>query len=300
MKNTDPLKLATLISLTTATTPTFAETCYAQVLTPATYRETTEKVVTHEASPSFTTTPAILGHGERKIKTADAYVEYEIIPATFSEVTETVETERERIEVETIPATYRTETKRIQTKEATIRWNPACAAVDTTDASAIPANCTIPVPAEFREVNREVVAIPTRTVKRIIPAKTETVTRKILVEPAKVIRKEVPAEYTSIPLTRVEQAASTSTQLGEETTQDIPVTRKTQPERFIRMAVLCEGEKTTIAQLQQQLQQLGYYQGAHNGTLDATTRAAVTRFQDDNHLASGAVTMETLQKLQLK
>lgn len=300
MKNTNSLKLAALISLATIATPTFAETCYAQVLAPATYRETTEKVVTREASPNFTTTPAVLGHGERKIKTADAHVEYEIIPATFSEVTETVEVERERIEVETIPATYRTETKRIQTKEATIRWNPACTAIDTTDASTIPANCIIPVPAEFQEVKREVVATPPRTVKRIIPAKTETVTRKILVEPAKIIRKEVPAEYTSIPLTRVEQAASTSTQPGQETTQDIPVTRKIQPERFVRMAVLCEGEKATIVQLQQRLQQLGYYQGAYTGVLDATTRAAVTRFQDDNHLASGAVTLETLQKLQPK
>lgn len=274
-------------------------TCYAQVLVPASYNPATEKVVTHEASPTITATPAVLGTGERKIKTADAYIEYEVIPAKFGEVTETVEVERERVEVETLPAIYRTETKQVKTKEATTRWNPACPAVAAEDPTAIPSHCLIETPAEYQTISREVVATPARTVKRIIPGKTETVTRKVLLEPAQVVRKEIPAEYTNIKLSRVEQAAKTTITPDQETSQDVAIMRKIRAESFRKMPVLCADQTDTIKQAQQRLQQLGYYHGVPTGTLDNATRLAVTHFQDENQLASGALTMETLQKLLL-
>lgn len=276
--------------------------CYPQVMAPATFQPATEKVVTHEASPTFATTPVQLGYGERSVKVADAYVEYEIIPAKFGEVTETIEVERERVEVENLPATYRTETKRVKTKEETQRWNPACPPVQAEDVSAIPPSCLLEVPAEYQEVTRKIVETPARTVKKIIPGKTQTVTRKVLVEPAQVIRKEIPAVYETIKLTRVEQPVKVVTTPGEEQAQSIPVSRKVQPERFLKMPALCEDaiDSAEILLLQQRLQQQGYYGGIPDGKLSDKTRAAVTHFQEDNHLASGAITLETLQKLKLQ
>lgn len=283
------------------TPPTARTACYAQVLIPAVYQAAEEKVVTFESSPLYQTTPTQLSYGERKIKVADAYVTYEIIPAVFAEVTEVVEIERERNEIEVLPPTYRTEVKRVKTKEASIQWNPACAPVTGDDASSIPPACLLESPAEYQEVTRELIATPARTVKRVIPAKTQTVTRKILVEPAKIVRKEIPAVYVSIPLSRVEQAAKLITTPQPEQSQKVPVLRKVQAERFGKMPVLCEtqADAAFIQRLQQRLQQLGYYTGKPSGAIDTATRAALTRFQQDNRLASGAITLETLQKLGL-
>jgi hypothetical protein len=304
MKTTHTLIAVTLLhALAIGNTARAADKiCYPQVLVPATFQAATEKVVTHEASPSFATTPVQLGYGERTVKVADAYVEYEIIPAKFGEVTESIEVERERVEVENLPATYRTETKRVKTKEATQQWNPACASVIAEDASAVPPSCLLETPAEYQEVSRELVETPARTVKKIIPGKTQTVIRKVLLEPAQVIRKEVPAVYESIKLTRVEQAVRVVATPGTEQSQSLPSSRKIQAERFLKMPALCEDnlDAAEITQLQETLQQHGYFQGKLDGVLGTDTRTALTRFQQDNQLAAGAITLQTLQKLKLR
>lgn len=276
--------------------------CQSQVLAPALYRPSKETVTVHEPSTAYATTPVQMGYGEQKVKVADAYVEHEIIPAKFGEVTETIEVERERVEIETLPATYRTETKRIKVKEATQRWNPTCPQVLTGDTTPVPLHCLLEVPAEYTTVTREVVDMPARTVKKIIPARTETVTRKVVVEPAKVVRKEIPAVYTSVKLARVEQPAKVTTSLQAAQLQDIPAEQKIRPERVIQMPALCEASivPEEILLLQGRLQQRGYYEGTPDGMLGPKTRAALTRFQEDNQLASGAITLETLQKLQLQ
>lgn len=276
--------------------------CDVQVIIPAQYSPSTEAVTVYEGSTNYTTTPVKTGYGERKVKVADAYIEYEIIPAKFKDITETVEIERERVEIETLPATYRTEIKRVKIKDATKRWNPECPPVPATAETGIPANCLIDVPAQYQEVTREIVDIPARTIKKIIPARTKTVTRRIMVEPAKVVRKEIPAVYESIKLTRIEEPAKIVSNRTESRVQNIPSERKIHPEIFRQMPALCEDklEKNEIILLQQRLQRLGYYQGKPDGVLGSKTRTADTRFQEVNHLASGAITLETLLKLQLR
>lgn len=298
---------AALFSVTTATA--VADThnnlsnsavCQVQVIVPARFQAASEKIVTREASPDFSSTPVQLGYGEKKVKVSDAYVEYEIIPARFEEVSEEVEIERERVEIESLPATYRTETKHLKVKDSSVQWNPTCPPV--TDGTNIPPNCLLETPAEYRDITRELVEMPARTVKKTIPGKTKTITRKVLVEPAKVVRKEIPAVYETVQLSRVDQPAEVSTIPGQEQSETIAVQRKVQPERFLSMPALCENalDSDAISLIQQALQQQGYYAGTPDGRLDIKTRTALTRFQQENQLASGAITLATLQKLKLR
>lgn len=306
MKITDfSVSLLSVIALTSA--PVAAETahqdaiCASQVLAPALFHRSTQAITVYEASTGYTTTPVQMGYGEHKVKIADAYVEYEIIPAKFGEVTETVEIERERIEIETLPATYRTDTKRVKVKDSTQRWNPNCAAVLTAE-QPVAESCLLTVPAEYTTVTREVIDSPARTVKRIIPARTQTVTRKVLLEPAKVVRHEIPAVYTSINLARVEQPPKVIITQQPAKTQTIPVEQTLRAASLVSMPALCEDSisPTTIEKLQYRLQQQGYYPDEPDGFLGPKTRAALTQYQEANGLASGAITLETLQKLQLR
>lgn len=275
--------------------------CASQVLAPALFRPSTEAVTVYESSTHYSTTPVQIGYGARKVKIADAYVEYDLIPAKFGEVTETIEVERERIELETLPATYRTETKRIKVKAATQRWNPDCPAVLTADNHSIE-NCLLTVPAAYTTVTREVIDSPARTVKRVIPARTETITRKVLLEPAKVVRREIPAVYANVKLAKIEQPAKVVTTQQAAKTQNIPVEQLVRSELKVSMPALCEASVSpaTIEQLQQRLQQQGYYQGIPDGVLGQKTRTALTQYQAAHGLASGAITLETLKKLQLQ
>lgn len=287
---------------TTSTTSETDALCQSQVLLPTLFRPGTENVTVYEPSVRYDTTPVQIGYGERKVKIADAYEEYTLIPAKFGEVTDTIEVQRERIEITTLPATYRTETKRVKVKEATQRWNPSCPAVQAEATEGVPPTCLLTIPATYTDVTRQVVAIPARTVKTVIPARTETVTRKVLLEPAKVIRKEIPAVYSNVKLARVDKAATVITTPQAEQIQAIPAQQVTRAQRIVTLPALCEASVShaKILQLQQQLHQRSYYVGTPDGELGPKTRAALTRFQEDNQLASGAMTVESLRKLQLQ
>ena len=280
--------------------------CSTPVLLPALFRDSTETVTTYEASPTYTTTPAQMDYGTQRIKVADGYTEYTVIPAKTQEITEEIEVERERVEIESIPATYRTATKRIKVKEATQHWNPTCTAINVStemqrDLAQIPSHCLTTRPAEYRDIQTQVIDIPPRTIKKIIPAKKQSITRKIVLEPAKVIATPVPPVYETIKLIRVAKSASVTTTSNAARTEAIPTQQTTRPERFTTMPALCEAQLNPldIQQVQHKLQQHGYYQGAIDGIFAQQTRHALWRYQENYQLATGAITAETLQKLGL-
>ena len=273
--------------------------CKRQVLKPAITTQRNEQVTVVESSNQYESVPTELGTSERKIKIKDGYVNYEIVPATFKQVTETIEIERERIELVTLPAEYATETKQIKVKDATQRWNPACLPV--ADEADLPAHCLLTMPAEYKNITRKVIKTPARTVKKVIPAKMQTITRQVIDQPAQLIHKEIPAEYTTLNLTHVTKAAGTrSTPIPNEY-QTIETEIQHQAANVASLPAWCEDQLQVAdgTRLQQRLTQLGYYQGAINGIYNLQTQQALVAFQQANHLASGAITLESLRQLGL-
>lgn len=273
--------------------------CQRQVLKPAIISPRNERITVVEGSNLYELTPTELGTTERKVKIKDGYVSYEVIPATFKQVTETVEIERERIELVTLPAEYTTETKQIKVKDATQRWNPACLPV--ADNTPLPTHCLLNTPAEYTTVTRKIIKTPARTLKKVIPSKTQTITRQVIDQPAQLIRKEIPAEYTTLNLTHVTKAAGTRSSLMPTEYQNVATELVHQAATVGNTAAWCEDQLQVMdgTRLQQRLKQLGYYQGVINGNYNPQTQQALVAFQQANHLASGAITLESLRKLGL-
>ena len=272
--------------------------CQVQVLLPALYRPLPEDVMTFEGSPSYQSTPPVMEYGTKKVKIADGYTEYTVVPATFAEVAETVEVERERVVIESIPATYKTITKRVKVSEAHQTWNPACAAVPH-DGTTLPPDCLLNVPAQYQEIQAQVIDMPPRTVKKIIPARTEIIKRKVVVEPAKVVATQIPPAYTQVRLSKVSQSARVETTLNPSRSTQVMTQQVIRPERMITTSAWCENQLNSadIQLLQLKLKQLGYFASAVDGNYTAATRTALLHYQAEQQLATGAITRETLQKL---
>lgn len=277
--------------------------CQAQVILPAAYADSVQKVQIYEASTSYTIQPTGLGHGEKRVKVADGYIEYEVIPAQFKEVTATIEVERERVELEVIPPIYRTEMKKVKLKDGTTRWNPKCPPMLAGEkAEAVPERCLIKVPAEYKEMEVQVLERPARTIKKVIPARTQEVTRKIKTSPAKLLRKEIPPVYETVELVKVETPARVLSNHNKAKHVEMPVSREIRPIRYQYRPSLCENSLSVddIKMLQSRLQRHGHYQGTIDGILSTQTRKAITQYQEAKNLASGAITLETVKSLQLR
>jgi hypothetical protein len=135
--------------------------------------------------------------------------------------------------------------------------------------------------------------------KKEVPAKLSTISKLIVDTPASVREVEVPARYEN---KRVRQIVSSAV----ETRVEIPAQTRQVSKRVkvsdLRMAwrpVLCETNTTqgTIERLQRALNSAGYNAGTIDGQLSTETLNAVDRYQRDNGMASGGLTLDVLQRL---
>ena len=125
-------------------------------------------------------------------------------------------------------------------------------------------------------VRKKIMVTPPKVIKHQIPAEYQTVKIKKLVKPAEIKRVEIPPVYDSVVL---------------------PV--ETQKAHFDWQKVLCATQitKDLVLQLQNALLQSGHYSGDADGILGSQTLNAVQQYQQDNNIAVGQITIETLNKL---
>ncbi len=267
-------------------------TCRAQVLYPALLKVKEAQVLVQDEAIEYTSTPATMEWSELRLQTEPARFPVETKPAQYREVTERIEVERERTELFVTPAVYQTVIRTLQAAPAYDRWKLGCLGHAE--------QCVESVPIQYTEVSTQAVDIPARTEQKRLPSKTVEVKRKILVEAGAGTGTPIPATYQGIQVVRVTKPWRIQTTRIPARYQTISTARLIRPAHLSMAPSLCSDsirtEQTRL--IQQQLQAQGYAVSS-SGLLDTATQAAILKFQQDNGLATGAITLETLRKLGL-
>ena len=311
--------------------------CYARVLTPATFETKTERVMSKEASETISVVPAtfttvterilvreagekiiIVGEDGMPLKgsvkptirtLADGTIE--VAPTAYETVSERVLVKEAYERLQPVPATYETVTERVLVSPARSEWKPTNSRiygnavrngsgelVTRSNAQTGEVMCLVEIPAEYRTVTKRVLKTPASFQKVTVPAEYKNITRRI---PKRVMTKTVPTEPVYDTYTKtVVQTPATEKRTTVPAEYETVTSRVKMSDGDVKwMPVLCEVNVTsnTIMALQRALRAAGHNPGSIDGQLGAATMSAVTAYQRANGLATGELTLETLNKL---
>ena len=273
--------------------------CYARVLIPAQYTSGSEKVLARAASQRIDVIPARYDYEEETVMVQEESKKLEVIPATYKTVTERVMVEPEKTQIREVPAEYEAVSETILVKPAYTTWKKGRGPIERLDASTGEIMCLVEVPAEYKTVTKQVVKTPARTVEDVTPAKYETVTRKVVDTPARTREVVVPARYDTVKVRKLVSKASTNTVEIPAEYKTVPTRKLVKDSRLEWREILCETNTTpgVISRLQKALNSKGYDAGSADGILGNQTLDAVKKYQRDNNMASGQLTIKVLDDL---
>jgi len=183
------------------------------------------------------------------------------------------------VEHTTIPAVHKTIEKKVPDTAASFMWTNANTGADKPWRSTGHMICLVESPAQTKDVKKVVLDTPASVKEETVPATFEIVKVEKLVSEAKEVRKPVEAEYKTIEKRKKIADSSMAWQ-----------------------RILCQTNMTkdVIAKIQTALNEKSYKAGKPDGALGRGTRNALERFQKDNGLATGGITYETLNALNIE
>ena len=176
------------------------------------------------------------------------------------------------------PELYETIEKVEQVSEARFDWIHANDTVDKEYSYTGHQICLTQEKAKTIEVKKIVEDTPMTITEETIPAETTMVAVKTLISEAKEIKKPIDAEYKMMK--KRKKLADTQIEWQR---------------------ILCQTNmnKEVIAHIQDALNTKGYNAGKSDGVLGKGTRNALDKFQRENSLATGGITYETLNALEV-
>ena len=173
-----------------------------------------------------------------------------------------------------IPAEYKTVKVTNKVADASFTWTAGSASNGGTyTGNQI---CLKEIPAKFEKLKKLVVDSPATVEENKVPPVAKLIKVKNVAEPAKEIRQLVQAEYSAVEK-RVKVA----------------------PERLEWRPILC---RTNMGpdinkRIQQALKDNGVYNGPIDGAVGKGTMSAIEKYQKDNGMATGGITIDVLEKL---
>lgn len=274
--------------------------CYARVINPPVYETRREQVLARAASERVEVLPAQFEDVEEQVLVKPASKRIvEVIPPVFRAVEESVLVRTASETIEEIPATYKVVEERQLVKPATTMWKKGRGPIEKVDNLSGEIMCLVEVPAEYRVVRTRVVDTPAQVRRVAVPSEYTTVQRQELVRPAEVREVEVPAEYKTVMLRRMVTPP-------QERRVPIPAEYQTVEKQVLVSAgttawksILCETNTTPgiVQDIQRALLAKGFNPGRIDGVIGRQTTEAIRAFQEASGLATGGLTMETLQRL---
>ncbi len=272
--------------------------CFARVSIPAVYETYTEVNVVEPEYMGTKTIPPTFEMVDTQVLVSAERTEPVTIPAVYRTVRETVMIEPERTEQVPVAATWQTYTERVMVRPAYVTWKPGTGVFGRASTQNGELLCRVEVPAEYATVQRRRMTAAETTRTRVIPAVTRTQTRQEMMAPARVEQRTVPAIYRTVKERRVVTPSREEPVLVPAVTRKETLRRVVSPARTEWREVLCDtnASKAKIAEVQRALNRRGFAT-ASDGVFGPATLASMERFQRANNLATGYLTMETVQAL---
>lgn len=202
----------------------------------------------------------------------------EIVPAKYEMVEEEVLVREASNRMETVPAKYDWVEEEVQVKAAHTTWKKGRGLIEKVDNTTGEIMCLVEMPAEYKTVKSKVMIKPPESTIINIPAEYNMVKVRRMVSPPQKQVIKVPAQYQTINKT-------------------IQVSDGSMEWRN----VLCETNMTkdNIMKIQASLNENGHNPGPIDGIVGKRTMAAVTAYQKEQNLATGALTYRTIESLKV-
>ncbi|WP_298918033.1 hypothetical protein [uncultured Algimonas sp.] len=216
--------------------------CYARVEIPASYAETSHKVLTREGHQRLSVQQPRLESRAERIMTKEPSVHYVVRQPSYATVTETVMTRPGYEKLAVTEPEFRTVTETLQQSPPRLVWkrghpaelraqgyiihSTADAGVggrgyaSTTDygrtggqrcGAACEIWCLVEEPGDSVTVSRQVMARPGEVRRIPVPPAFETITKQVVTDPGGVEKVPVPAEYRDIHVQALTHPGATST-----------------------------------------------------------------------------------------
>jgi hypothetical protein len=278
--------------------------CFGRVLLPGHDDIVSETVLQTPARDERHVIPAVIEPSVRRILVRPARTERKVVPAAYRTEVHTFEVPGPRHWVHT-DAQYTTTTERVMISPGRWVWErhdgPMSSAPAQPGQTIVEPTgeimCKVWCPPKYADVQRQVQVAAERryAVQTSLTRQSE---HRVLVHPAEVLERTVPAEYRDETVSRVVQPERV------EVTHIAAVYGTVQSHRIVGggegwAPVVCGGPLSVAAMLRLQtaLAQRGYDPGPPDGQARPQTYDALRRFQMDNHMAAGQITMESARAL---
>jgi hypothetical protein len=276
--------------------------CYARMLVPAQYVKRTEQRIVKEATERQETVPARLQWVEERILVSEEHVQIRVVPATYKWVEERIEVMPARSRQELVkPARYKTVTEQVPVTPETTEWRPGRGTNEKIDEETGEIIHQVRIPPTYRDVKKKVLAEPPVYRKVIEPAVYEVTRKKVVDVPEHTEKVVVPAEYKTVRVQKVVVPEKVVRHRVPPVYESFSYREKVADEKLDWRRILCVKDKTEsrIRKLQSALNAAGYDAGYADGIIGKKTKEAVHRFQTDRGLATGRLSVETFDALQV-
>lgn len=273
--------------------------CYARVFAPAEYETASEQLVVQDAATVLDVTAPEYETVTEEVVVEEASFTLEVIPAQYEVVEEQVLVKEASEELVAIPAEYQDVEEEVVVRAAYTTWKKGRGLIERVDDSTGEIMCLVEVPAETNTVKKRVLVSPARVDTVQLPAEYRTVKKRVMVEPPRTERIEIPAKTETVTVARLARPAQQLTTEIPAEYRTVESVRKVADGYMAWRPVLCEtnAKPGLIADIQRSLANLGHYGGTIDGVNGRGTESAIAKFQRKEGLATGGLTMETIQKL---
>jgi hypothetical protein len=213
-----------------------------------------------------------------RIMVREASDRIEVVPAQYEWVEEKVCVKEPSTHLEVVPAQYATREQTVEVEPGRTEWK-------MTDGS----NCVSPTKEPLGEV---VCLVKT-------PPIHKTIRTECLAKPACVREVRVAGEYSTVRRQRLKCPATTRKVTIPAEYETVQKTVVSEPGRMVWQKVICDVNASAAKanEVKTALKAKGYTPGPLNGKFEQRDWVALKTFQEQNRLAMGALTVETMNKL---